>query len=131
LKRGVCLDTQTNSLVESLAEENHVKWNRVVVIAVELGLPVFIKIKSRAPELAKALLFTNRYHYVKRRRGSDLIIQQLQDQQSERVKIDARISAGVPTIVKEAIRREAKQRSKKGCKIPMSQVLRERAGIQL
>jgi len=131
LKRGVSLDTQTNSLVESLAEENHVKWNRMIVIAVELGLPVFMKIKSRAPELAKALLLTNRYHYVKRRRGSDAIIQEIQGRQSERVKIDARISAGVPTVVKEAIRREAKQRSKKGRKVPMSQVLRERAGIQL
>jgi hypothetical protein len=131
LKRGVSLDTQTSVLVESLAEENHVKWNRMVVIAIELGLPVFMKIKVRAPELAKALLLTNRYHYVKRRRGSEAIIQQIQSRQSERVKLDAIISAGVPSVVKEGIRREAKQRSKKGRKIPMSQVWRERAGVQL
>lgn len=117
-------------LVESLAEENHVKWNRMVVIAVELGLPVFMKIRSRAPELAKALLLTNRYHYVKRRRGSEVVIQEIQTQQSEHVKLDAIIAASVPSVVKEGIRREARQRSKKGRKIPMAQVLRERAGIQ-
>ena len=131
MKRGISLETQTNELVESLAEENHVKWNRMVVMAIELGLPVFMKIKSRAPDLAKSLLLTNRYHYVKRRRGSDIIIQQIQDRQSERVKLDATISASVPSVVKEGIRREAKQRSKKGRKIPMAQVWRERAGVQL
>lgn len=123
MKRGVSLDTQVNMLVESLAEENHVKWNRMVVIAVELGLPVFMKIRSRAPELAKALLLTNRYHYVKRRRGSEVVIQEIQTQQSEHVKLDAIIAASVPSVVKEGIRREARQQSKKGRKIPMAQVL--------
>lgn len=131
MKRGVSLDMQTNSLVESLADENHVKWNRMVVIAIELGLPVFMKIKTRAPELAKALLLTNRYHYVKRRRGSEVIVQEIQNREAERVKLDAVISASVPLPIKEGIRREAKQRSKKGRKIPMAQVWRERAGIQL
>ena len=124
MKRGVSIHWQLNEQIEELAQKNNVKWNRMIVVLLELGLPVFTKVDGRAPALANALLQSRRYHYVKRRRGSDKIIQAIQDKEGKRIKLDDRISAGLPKQKKEAIRKEADRR-----KMYMSQVIREQLGL--
>lgn len=124
-KGGISLEWALSEQIIELAQENNVKRNRMMVVLIELGLPVFQKIKGRAPALASAILASKRYHYVKRRRGSNSMIRQIQESESSRVKLDDRLSIGLPNYSKDGFRREAKKRG-----LHMSQIARERMGLK-
>lgn len=124
-KSGISLEWGLSERISELAQENSVARNRMMVVLIELGLPVFQKIRGRAPSLASAILASKRYHYVKRRRGSDSLIQQIQNSESSRVKLDDRLSVGLPNYSKDAFRREANKRG-----LHMSQIARERMGLK-
>jgi isochorismate hydrolase len=121
LKGGLTVYWQLNEQIEQLAHDNNVSRNRMIVILIEVGIPVFQKIQSRSPTLARAMLQSNRYHFIKRRKSSAKMIEQIQQQQSDHVALDTRLSAGFPRSIKEAIRKEARQRN-----IPMSMIVREK-----
>lgn len=111
--------------IDEMAYENKVKFNRMLVVLAETGIPVFVKIRNRSPPLAKAILDSRRYTYVKRRRGSDRIIDQEVARESEDFKLNDKLSIGLPSSRKDAIRSEARRRG-----LHMSQIGREKMGLK-
>jgi hypothetical protein len=122
--RGISLEWALRERIAELAGENHVKWNRMAVVLIEMGLPVFRNVRERMPALARAILESKRYHYVKRRRASEVRLEEIQESESKKIRLDARIYAGVPQYYKDDLKREAKRRG-----IYQSQIIREKQGL--
>jgi len=98
--------------------------NLVVRVMVELGLPVFRRLQSRNPGLAKELLKKN-YSYKVRRRASEKV-QLIARDLADGMRIDDRLYVGIPRVHKVAFEHEKRKRGRS-----MSAIARERMGIEL
>ena len=122
-KRGVSVHWRLAEEIADLAQEHKVKWNRMVNVLVEFGIPTFQKFARTSPALIHNLL-TNRYTYLDRERASDKI-EKFSAKQLRGFKLDDRLAMAMPAKAKAAIRAEAKHRRQS-----MSQVARQRLGMK-
>ena len=104
--------------------EDRPSLNLAVRVMVELGLPVFRRLQSRNPGLAKELLKKN-YSYRVRRRASERV-RVIANDLAEKMRIDDRLYVGLPHMHKIAFQHEKKKRKKS-----MSEIARERMRIEV
>lgn len=124
-KRGVSLHWTLFDRVGELAHEQNTSWNLMATTLMELGIPVFLKLRRNSPALAR-VLSKKRYTYNFRQPAMDRI-DVIAEKEASKIRLDDRISAAIPHRAKEELRTEAKRRGKKGT---MSEVLREKVGVK-
>jgi hypothetical protein len=108
--------------IGELAHEENTNWNLMATTLIELGMPVFLKLRRNSRALARNLT-RKRYTYQLRKPAADRI-DVIAEKEASRIKLDSRISAAIPSSARRELELEAKRRGKKGT---MSQVLREKA----
>ena len=109
--------------IGELASENETSWNQMAVSLIELGIPLFSRIKQRAPKVAKSLT-RKRYTFQLRPRAQERV-ERYAEVEAGKIRLDDRISAALPGYAKQMIRREASRTNRK-----MSQILRDRLGVK-
>jgi hypothetical protein len=108
--------------VGELAHEQSTSWNLMATTLIELGIPVFVKLRRNNPAIARSLT-KKRYTYELRKPALDRI-DVIAEKEAGKIRLDSRISAAIPSRARQELEVEARRRGKKGS---MSQVLREKA----
>ena len=113
--------TLTDKIGE-LAHEEKTNWNLMATTLIELGIPVFLKLRRNNSALARSLT-RKRYTYEFRKPARDRI-DVIAEKEAGKIRLDSRISAAIPRRARQELEVEARRRGRKGS---MSQVLREKA----
>lgn len=116
-KRGISMHWTLADKVGELAYQERVAWNRMAVALIEIGIPLFEKLQSQSPIVAKEV--------VQIRRGSsdrlEWAIGKATEEAAAKLRLDERLALAVPSPVKSKLRRQ-KQRTG----ISMSEQVRRR-----
>jgi hypothetical protein len=119
-KRGISMDWTLSDRIGELAYEQDVKWNRMAVTLIEVGIPLFEKLIHQSPTMAQELL--------KKRRSTSKrtteALERVAERASANLKLDDRLALAIPSRIKVELRTRKKRTG-----LSMSQQVRQKLEI--
>lgn len=104
-KRGLYAHFSFFEKVDELAKQNHTSPNQMMVSLIEVGMPLFKKIKQQAPTIAREI--TRRRYTFEMRKKAQEMIEGHATKEAEGVRFTERLTIGLTEKGKLAIKGEA------------------------